>query len=135
MGDGGSIVGWRASAPRADNPPTGPNAEAPAGADGKPPIGPDGMPGIGPPSAAAGPASGPGGGMPSGIDPGIGPGIAGIGPGIAPGPGLGRAPGANPGPPGCASAVPQLRQNFIPTGFSPRHTLHTTVPGNPWAGS
>jgi hypothetical protein len=85
--------------------------------------------------------------MPSGIDPcidpcigpgiaGIGPGITGIGPGTAGiGPGPGRAPGANPGPPGCASAVPQLRQNFIPAGFSPRHTLHTTVPGNPWAGS
>ena len=28
-----------------------------------------------------------------------------------------------------ASALPQLRQNFIPGGFSPRHTPHTV--GNP----
>src|SRR5688572_1560948 len=29
------------------------------------------------------------------------------------------------------SAVPQLRQNFIPGGFSPRHTTQTTLLGNP----
>ena len=28
-----------------------------------------------------------------------------------------------------AKALPQLRQNFIPGGFSPRHTLQT-LPGN-----
>jgi len=27
--------------------------------------------------------------------------------------------------------VPQLRQNFMPDGFSPRHNVHTTMPGNP----
>jgi len=36
--------------------------------------------------------------------------------------------------PGCAaSAAPQLRQNFIPGGFSPRHTPQIT--GNPGAAA
>ena len=30
------------------------------------------------------------------------------------------------------SALPQLRQNFIPGGFSPRQTLQTLGVGNPW---
>lgn len=50
-------------------------------------------------------------------------------------PGIGR--GGPIGPPnagdpglGCASALPQLRQNLIPGGFSPWHTPHTETPGN-----
>ena len=42
--------------------------------------------------------------------------------------------GANDGEPGvvCESVAPQLRQNFIPGGFSPPHPLHLTMPpGNP----
>jgi hypothetical protein len=31
----------------------------------------------------------------------------------------------------CRSALPQLRQNFMPGGFSPRHAAHTDMPGNP----
>jgi len=30
------------------------------------------------------------------------------------------------------SALPQLRQNFMPGGFSPRHTLQVLDVGNPW---
>jgi hypothetical protein len=43
--------------------------------------------------------------------------------------------GANDGAPGvvCASAAPQLRQNFIPGGFSPRHEGQIT--GNPPAAA
>jgi len=109
-GDGaiaGGTVGSGGSAPIPGMPPIGPNGgTAPAGSDGKPPIGPDGMPGIGPPS---GPAAG-----------------RGMGPGRPIGP-------TNAGDPAldCASALPQLRQNFMPGGFSPRHTPHTEMPGNP----
>jgi hypothetical protein len=90
----------------------------PGGGDGKPPIGPDGMPGIGPPRAA--------------IAAGIAPG----GPGIAPGNATGRGPAnAGGGDAAWGSALPQLRQNFMPAGFSPRHTAQIDVPGNPGAGS
>jgi hypothetical protein len=100
------IVGCIASAPRLGMPLYAPLA----GIDGNPPIGPDGIPGIGPPSAAC---------------------EAGIGPGAA-----GRAAASrSPSPAIGASALPQLRQNFIPAGFSPRHTPQTVVAGNPWAGS
>jgi len=92
-------------------PPTGPYPGPAGGAEGNPPIGPDGMPGIGPPSAA--------------IAAGIGPGGPGIGAAIA-----GRPPAA-----AGASALPQLRQNFIPGGFSPRQVPHTTMAGNPCGGS
>jgi hypothetical protein len=90
----------------------------PGGGDGKPPIGPDGIPGIGPPMAAIAADIGPGG-------PDITTGAA-IGPG--------RAPAGDPGP-DRGSALPQLRQNFIPAGFSPRHTAQIEAPGNPGAGS
>jgi hypothetical protein len=45
--------------------------------------------------------------------------------------GAGRGPAAVAG----ASALPQLRQNFIPGGFSPRQTPQTIAAGNPGAGS
>jgi hypothetical protein len=97
-------------------PPIGPDGGIPPeSGDGNPPIGPDGMPGIGPPSAGP-PPSGPGIGIGIGIEPGRGP--------------------PNAGDPVLAgwSGLPQLRQNFIPGGFSPRHTPHTEMPGNPCAG-
>jgi hypothetical protein len=65
--------------------------------------------------AGPGPIPGPGGGIG-----GIGPG-GGIG-GIGPGGGVAIA----------LRALPQLRQNFMPGGFSPRQTEHRL--GNPWAG-
>ena len=34
-----------------------------------------------------------------------------------------------------ASAAPQDRQNFMPGGFSPRHTLQITGAGNPAGGA
>lgn len=78
---------------------------------GKPPLGSDDMPGIGP--------------------------RVGLGAGTGTGPGTGIGPGGPIGPPnagdpglGCASALPQLRQNLIPGGFSPWHTPHTETPGN-----
>jgi hypothetical protein len=88
-------------------------------------------------AAAGGSGAGPGaigigiGGIgigPDGIGIGIAPGGIGIGPD-----GIG-APPSDPMPPiapicADASAVPQLRQNFIPGGFSPRHDGQIT--GNP----
>jgi len=63
--------------------------------------------------------------------PGIGPPI-----GLDIGTGPGRPEPMNAGDPAliCASALPQLRQNFMPGGFSPRHTPHTEMLGNPCAG-
>ncbi len=53
--------------------------------------------------------------------------------GDAIGPGGGIMPGAIGGiAPGALIALPQLRQNFIPGGFSPRQTLQML--GNPAAG-
>jgi hypothetical protein len=43
--------------------------------------------------------------------------------------GTGIADGGAP-----ASALPQLRQNFMPAGFSPRHTPHTVGNPGPCAG-
>ena len=46
--------------------------------------------------------------------------------------------GANDGEPGVVwpSVAPQLRQNFIPGGFSPRHEPQITIaPGNPAPGA
>jgi hypothetical protein len=61
--------------------------------------------------------SGPGGGMPGGGMPGGG----------MPGAAIG-------GPGGCTgSALPQLRQNFMPGGLSPRQTGHWV--GNPGGGA
>jgi hypothetical protein len=64
--------------------------------------------------------------------------MPGIGPPI--GPGIPTDPGRPVGPkdagdptPGCESALPQLRQNFMPAGFSPRHVPHSKMPGNPCA--
>ena len=111
--------------------------------------------------AAAGDAIGPGGDAlgPAGGGANGAAGLPGIGAGVANGPGAG-IPGAGipgggaigaaiTGPPGAwitgaggayagalgavaASAAPQLRQNFIPGGFSPRQAEHIT--GNPGAG-
>jgi hypothetical protein len=52
-----------------------------------------------------------------------------IGAAIGPPPytGVGAIAGGTP----AASALPQLRQNFIPGGFSPRHAPHTMIAGNP----
>src|SRR5262245_53478600 len=62
-------------------------------ADGAWPIGPDGIPDIAAPS------------------------------GLGVGPGRERTRGAFAGAPAlCGSALPQLRQYFMPGGFSPRHT-------------
>ena len=44
---------------------------------------------------------------------------------------IGGATSGGGGPPVAASALPQLRQNFMPGGFSPRQTPHTL--GNPGA--
>jgi hypothetical protein len=106
-----SMAGSGGSEPIPGMPPTGPNSgTAEAGGGENPPIGPGGMPGIGPPS--------------------IGP----------PAMGLGSGPGRPIGPPDAgdpapvdASELPQLRQNFMPGGFSPWHTPHTEMPGNPCA--
>ena len=106
-----------------------------------------------------GPPIGPGGGIPGG-GPGIGPGPRpGIGPGSGPGPMPGNGWRACDCPPGggavgarpagmfcgeiggpcigggyagapAVSALPQLRQNFMPGGFSPRQTLQVLDVGN-----
>jgi hypothetical protein len=80
---------------------------------------------------------GPGPPIGPGMAPGIGPGMApGIGPGIGIGPAIGPGRPAKPGEAAAgARALPQLRQNFMPGGFSPRHTPHTAAAGNPEAGS
>jgi hypothetical protein len=107
--DGGIDGGTVGSSPAAmvGSPPIGPNGGTPPpGVDGNPPIGPDGIPDIGPPSWAARGA-------------GVGPGRA-IGPAYA---GADAADGVN--------ALPQLRQYFMPGGFSPRHSAQTEIPGNP----
>ena len=87
--------------------------------------------GIGPPAMCGGGVmKGPGGGMaiaPRGDAEG----------GLAIGPpggipiGIGGATSGGGAPPVDASALPQLRQNFMPGGFSPRQTPHTL--GNPGA--
>ncbi|MDQ3368855.1 MAG: hypothetical protein M3680_25810 [Myxococcota bacterium] len=64
----------------------------------------------------------PGGGIIGGGGDAIGPCGAIIPGGIAPSPGFD----------GAASVVPQLRQNFMPGGFSPRHTPQML--GNPAGG-
>jgi hypothetical protein len=93
--------------------------------------------GIGPGADGGGVMNGPGGGI------AIGPGGITIAPrgdaagGLASGPwggiamGIGGATSGGGGPPVVASALPQLRQNFMPGGFSPRQTPHTL--GNPGA--
>lgn len=58
--------------------------------------------------------------------------------GDASGPGgaiIGAPPAANDGEPGvvCARVAPQLRQNFMPGGFSPRQAPHFT--SNPALGA
>jgi hypothetical protein len=95
-----------------------------------------GIVGSGSPSPGA-PPSGPyAGTAPSGPD-----GRFGIGVPTQPPPGIGVGPDlATPplwaGIAGAlgASELPQLRQNFIPGGFSPWHTAHTTILGNPAGG-
>jgi hypothetical protein len=146
----GGIVGGR-SAPGRGTDGSGPPIGPPFGpVSGGPCIGVIGPVGGIPADApyAGGGASGPGLGI------AIGPGGIAIGPGgIAIGPGGGIIPGIPPpgAPPGipdmggdafgpdgadmppdavAESALPQLRQNFIPGGFSPRQTLQ--VLGNPW---
>jgi hypothetical protein len=107
-GDGGidgGTVGSAGLLPIPGMPPSGPYAgTAPGGGVGDP-IGPEGIPDSAAPS------------------------------GLGVGPGRGRPIGVpNAGAPGLVtgSALPQLRQNFMPSGFSPRHT--TQMPGNPGAG-
>ena len=92
---------------------------APGIALGGGPIG-GGMP-IGPGGGRCGEAIGPGGGIPIPADGGdaIGPDGASIVAGT-----LGCEP--------VASALPQLRQNFMLAGFSPRHTVQVLDVGNPW---
>src|SRR5262245_11962286 len=72
--------------------------------------------------AVGGGIAGPGGGS-----------LLGSGAGVANGPGGGIADGAIIGAPTAtgpaASDTPQLRQNFMPGGFSPRHALQ--IVGNP----
>jgi hypothetical protein len=96
-------------------------------------IGPAGGPTIGGPKPGAIPGGGiPIGGIPIGGGPGgaIAPGgipIGGGGPAIGPGGAIGGFWIA------CASELPQLRQNFMPGGLSPRQTGH--VVGNPGGGA
>jgi len=101
---------------------SGPGIGAPIGPGGGMPIGPGGGMPIGPGGGMCGEAIGPGGGM---------CGAAPIAGGDAIGP-----DGASivAGTLGCdaPSALPQLRQNFMPGGFSPRHTLQILGVGNPW---
>ena len=90
-------------------------------------VGPWGATWVGPAGAAgSGVTNGPGAGIPPRGDPtgglAIGP------PGGMPIGGAMRGGGAPAWPP---SALPQLRQNFMPGGFSPRQTPHTL--GNPGA--
>lgn len=100
----------------------------PIGPGGGMPIGPGGIP-IGPgggiPPARGGAPIGPGGGIPPACCAAMiwrtAAGVSAIK--VA---GTGTADGGAP-----ASALPQLRQNFMPGGFSPRHTPHTL--GNPAA--
>jgi hypothetical protein len=69
--------------------------------------------------------------------PPIGPGIGiwpGIGIGVGPGRGAIGAPNAGSAAPVGVNALPQLRQNFIPGGFSPRHMPQTMTLGNPACG-
>jgi hypothetical protein len=61
-----------------------------------------------------------------------------IGPGGTPAIAASGCPGLVTGVPNagepllvCGSALPQLRQNFMPGGFSPRQTTHTGFAGNP----
>jgi len=131
---GGRVGGGGANAPAAGGLyapglPNAPGCGIPIGPGGGIPIGPGG--GMAP--------IGPGGGMPA-----RGGGAACAGAGLpccaamiwrtASGvsaisvAGTGMADGGAP-----ASALPQLRQNFMPGGFSPRHTPHTL--GNPAAGA
>lgn len=102
---GTAPTGGPAGDPPDGIPPIGPDWSPVSGPAGNPPIGPDGIPGIGPPSGA------------------------GVGPGLPIGPAYAGRPALVPG-----SALPQLRQNFIPGGFSPRQAPHTEVLGNPCAG-
>ncbi len=94
---------------------------------------PGGMPGggaiIGAPTPG-GPAGGANAGAPGGEPGGANAGAPGGGGANAGAPG-GEPGGANAGAPGVvpASAAPQLRQNFIPGGFSPRQVVQIT--GNP----
>jgi hypothetical protein len=97
-------------------------------------VGSDGLPDM-PGTPPSGPYAGIG--LPDGVWPNGPEGI----PDMAAPSGLGVGRGgdrmtgaANAGEPTlvCGSALPQLRQYFMPGGFSPRHTTHS--PGNPWAG-
>jgi hypothetical protein len=109
-------------------PPSGPYAgTAPTCAECAPPTGPPGSPPIGP---DASPASGPEGNPPIGPEgiPGIGPPLAGVDPGRPIGPPYAGRLALVPG-----SALPQLRQYFIPGGFSPWHVPQTEMAGNPCA--
>lgn len=95
-----------------------------AGWDSGPGIGP----GPGPGGGGKGVANGPGGGMPAPI-----PGAPTDG-GDAIGPAGAIMPaGTLLTPP--ESALPQLRQNFMPGGLSPRHTLQVFAVGNRWGGA
>jgi hypothetical protein len=112
--DGRPARGGDASGPRGAKP--GPPAPVPTPICGGAPIG----------CATGGAINGPDG--------------AAIGDGVANGPAGGAtigAPsgGANAGEPGVVcSAAPQLRQNFIPGGFSPRHDPQM-IAGNPPLGA
>jgi hypothetical protein len=86
--------------------------------------------GIGPGGCGTGVANGPGGGMPV---PGGGMPIPTCG-GDAIGPAGAIIFAGTPDAP-AARALPQLRQNFIPGGLSPRHTLHVLDVGNPWGAA
>jgi hypothetical protein len=82
-------------------------------------------------------ATGPGGISPGAVDgngpPGGMPGIAAPG-GPPSAPGIGSAPSDGGGMGGCAMSAPQLRQNFMPIGFSPWQLVQIVVAGNALGG-